>query len=53
MTGMSAKRFGLAKRGEIKSGYFADLVLFDPNEISDEATFENPVAAAKVFTSLW
>lgn len=47
MTGMSAKRFGLAKRGEIKSGYFADLVLFDPNEISDEATFENPVAAAK------
>ncbi len=47
MTGMSAKRFGLAKRGEINVDYFADLVLFDPNEIKDEATFENPVAAAK------
>ncbi|CCN35171.1 D-aminoacylase [Vibrio nigripulchritudo SO65] len=47
MTGMSAKRFGLSQRGEIKEGNFADLVLFDPSQIKDEATFENPVAAAR------
>jgi N-acyl-D-glutamate deacylase/N-acyl-D-amino-acid deacylase len=47
MTGMSAKRFELSQRGEIKEGNFADLVLFDPSQIKDEATFENPVAAAR------
>lgn len=33
---------GLKKRGEIKIGNFADLVLFDPEKITDKATFENP-----------
>lgn len=47
MTGMSAKRYCLADRGEIKVGGYADLVLFDAQEIKDEATFENPIAAAK------
>lgn len=47
MTGMSAKRYCLAGRGEIKVGGYADLVLFDAQEIKDEATFENPIAAAK------
>ncbi|PSW17604.1 D-aminoacylase [Photobacterium sanctipauli] len=47
MTGMSAKRYCLKDRGEIKQGAYADIVLFDPNTIIDIASFENPIAAAK------
>lgn len=47
MTGMSAKRYNLRDRGEIRVGAFADLVLFNPNTIKDTATFENPVSVAK------
>ena len=42
MTGLSAKTFNLDKRGLIRKGYFADLVLFDPKTIRDVATFEQP-----------
>lgn len=47
MTGLSAKRFKLAGRGEIKVGNYADLVLFDKDEIKDIANFEHPIAPAK------
>lgn len=42
MTGMSAARFGLRQRGLIKEGYFADLVLFNAETVSDAATFQQP-----------
>ncbi len=42
MTGMSARKFGLQDRGELRPGAFADLVLFDPNAIIDRGTFEDP-----------
>lgn len=42
MTGQPAKRFKLEKRGEIKPGYFADLVLFDFNKIKDVSDFLDP-----------
>ena len=42
MTGMSAARFQLAERGLIKCGYFADLVLFDPQTVRDVASFSDP-----------
>ncbi len=42
MTSMPAKKLGLKQRGEIREGYFADLVLFDPAAIQDLATFTNP-----------
>lgn len=35
MTGLTAERFQLAKRGYVREGYFADLVLFDPQTVSD------------------
>ena len=37
-----AKRFNLTKRGLIKKGYFADLVLFDPLTVTDNATYDDP-----------
>jgi N-acyl-D-aspartate/D-glutamate deacylase len=42
MTGMPAKRVGLVNRGLLRSGYFADLTIFDPKRIIDRATFEMP-----------
>lgn len=42
MTSLSADRFGLAGRGRIAEGAFADLVLFDAERVADRATFEAP-----------
>lgn len=42
ITSAPAKKIGLEKRGEIKEGFFADLVVFDPKTISDKASFSNP-----------
>lgn len=42
MTGMSAKRFSLDKRGLIKEGYFADITIFDKEQIIDVATYQDP-----------
>ncbi len=42
MTGLPAARLAIAKRGLIKAGYFADLCIFDPNTIQDNATYEDP-----------
>lgn len=53
MTGMSAKRYNLKDRGEIKVGAYADLVLFNPNTIKDTATFENPISMAKGVESVF
>ncbi|MFW6076503.1 MAG: N-acyl-D-amino-acid deacylase family protein [Hyphomicrobiales bacterium] len=46
MTGLTASRFGLADRGTLKAGAFADVVLFAPDTIIDRATFEAPKQAA-------
>src|SRR5438309_10333730 len=46
MTALSARRFRLADRGEIRAGAYADVVVFDAAKISDTATFEMPKARA-------
>lgn len=43
MSSMPAKRLRIDKRGQIKEGYHADLLLFHLSEIADNATYENPV----------
>ena len=53
MTGMPAQRFGLAERGMIREGYFADLTLFDPQRIKDRATFSAPTCAAEGVRAVW
>ena len=42
LTGFPADNLGLTERGYLREGYFADIVLFDPDTIQDHATFENP-----------
>ena len=42
MTRMPADRIGLASRGRIATGAVADVVVFDPDAISDKATFADP-----------
>ncbi|MBI4570436.1 MAG: D-aminoacylase [Chloroflexi bacterium] len=44
MTSLPAGKFQLAERGELREGYWADLVIFDPEEIADTATYEEPRA---------
>ena len=53
MTSMPARRFGLAGRGAIAESYWADLVLFDPNTVSDTATFADPIRPAEGIAAVW
>jgi N-acyl-D-amino-acid deacylase len=42
MTSLPAELFALAKRGQIKEKYFADLIIINRDQIQDLATVENP-----------
>ena len=42
MTGAPAAALGLHGRGLVREGFYADLVLFDPREIAERATYAEP-----------
>jgi N-acyl-D-amino-acid deacylase len=42
LTALPAENLKLDRRGRLKPGYFADIVVFDPQTVSDHATYENP-----------
>jgi len=49
MTSLPANKFNIKQRGLIKEGFIADIVVFDENEVTDMATFENPHQFSKGF----
>jgi N-acyl-D-amino-acid deacylase len=42
LTSLPAANLKIKKRGALKTGYYADLAIFDPGKITDNATFEKP-----------
>jgi len=42
MTSLPASHLKLKKRGELKKGYFADIIVFDEDQFIDQATFDEP-----------
>ena len=42
LSGLPATNLGLDRRGFLKEGMFADVVVFDPATIADRATYEKP-----------
>jgi N-acyl-D-amino-acid deacylase len=53
MTSLAADAFGIAERGRIRAGAFADLVLFDPERIVDTATYARPYSYPLGIDSVW
>ena len=53
MTGLTATRFGLHQRGFVREGYWADLVLFNPETVRDVADFKEPKRAAEGIDAVW
>lgn len=39
---VAATHLHIRKRGELKTGYFADILVFDPAKVEDHATYEKP-----------
>ncbi len=46
LSGFPAENLGILNRGLLKKGYFADIVVFDPEKIQDHATFNEPLQYA-------
>jgi N-acyl-D-amino-acid deacylase len=42
LAALPAQNLRIERRGELKSGYFADVVVFDPAKVQDHATFIEP-----------
>jgi N-acyl-D-amino-acid deacylase len=42
MTGATARALKLKDRGYLREGFCADVVIFDPNDFSDRATYADP-----------
>ncbi len=53
MTSLPATAFRFHDRGLVRPGYAADLVIFDPQKVTDRATFEKPHAYAEGFTHVF
>lgn len=53
MTGLPARQYRLHERGLIQENYHADLVIFNPDTVTDLATFEQPVQSSRGIQSVW
>lgn len=53
LTGQPAANLALRDRGLLQAGYFADVVVFDPQKIVDRATYEDPHRYAIGVEQVW
>ena len=53
MTGLSAQQIKIKNRGLIKTGNYADLVIFNPETVSDEATIAEPHKLSDGIETVW
>jgi N-acyl-D-amino-acid deacylase len=47
MTGLTAQTFGLADRGVLRPGAWADIAIFDAQTVAEAATFQQPIAPSR------
>ena len=53
MTGLPAKKFGLAGRGLLQTGGYADLLIFHPERVRDNATYIDPCRFPDGIEHVW
>ena len=49
LTSLPMDNLGIARRGRLQKGHFADVVVFDPARIQDHATYEKPAQYSEGF----
>lgn len=52
MTSLPAQKFGFKDRGLLREGYKADLVIFNPETVTDKATYDRPHAYSSGFSNV-
>ena len=53
MTALTAEHVSIKNRGIIAPGYFADLVLIDPETVKDNASIKDPRALSDGILKVW
>lgn len=53
MTSLPAENLKLRERGRLEEGYFADIVIFDPETIQDHSTFDDPHQYSTGVNDVW
>lgn len=53
LTSLPAETLALKDRGRLQLGYYADVVVFDPETIQDHATYESPAQLATGVQDVW
>ena len=53
MTGLTANNLGLQQKGYLRADYDADLVLFNPDTVQDNASISNPHALSDGIEAVW
>jgi N-acyl-D-amino-acid deacylase len=53
LAGLPAATLSLSDRGELRQGYFADIVVFDPAKVQDHSTYQRPQQLATGVDDVW